>query len=89
VRLVLPRFALLESRLVLELAEVHELAHRGLGHGCDFDEIEVGLDGEPKGVFDADDSYLLTVRSDEAYLGDADPVVDPGFDADGASLLMF
>ena len=33
----------------------------------------------------ADDADLLTVRTDQAHLGDADPVVDPGLGADGAS----
>ena len=32
-----------------------------------------------------DDADLLTVRADQPHLGDADPVVDPGLGADGAS----
>jgi len=86
VRLVPPGFAFLERCLVLELAEVHELAHRRLGHRCDLDEVKVGLNCEPQCILNADDAYLLTVWSDQAYLGYANPVVDPGFDADGASL---
>ena len=73
------------ARLVLELAVVHELADRRAGHRRDLDEVEVGLLGQPQRVADGDDADLLAVGTDEPHLGDADPVVDPGLSADGAS----
>ena len=82
VRLVPARFALLERGLVLVLAEVHELADRRLGHRGHLDEVEIGLHGQAQGVLDADDSDLLAVRAHEAHLGDSNPLVDAGLDAD-------
>src|SRR5436189_5626453 len=84
-RLVLTRFPGLDRGLVLELAVVHELADRWPRGRRDLDEIEVGLLGQPQSIADGDDADLLTVQTDEPHLGDADPVVDAGFDADGAS----
>ena len=46
----------------------------------------LGVTDETEGVFDANDAHLLTVGSDEANLGYADPVVNACFDADSASL---
>src|SRR3954453_6539532 len=71
--------------LVLVLAVVHELADRWPGGGCDLDEVEVGLLGQSQCIADGDDADLLTVGTDEPHFRDADPVVDAGFDADGAS----
>jgi hypothetical protein len=42
--------------------------------------------GQAQCIADGDDADLLTVGTDETYFGDTDPVVDAGFDADGASL---
>jgi hypothetical protein len=86
VHLVAARFAGLLRCLVLPLAVVHELADRRAGGRSDLDEIEIGFLGETEGVTDGDDADLLTVGTDETDLGDTDPVVDAGFDADGASL---
>ena len=83
--LVLAGLAGLLRRLVLELAVVHELADRRAGHRGDLDEVEVCLLRQPQRVADGDDADLLTVRTDQAHLVDADPVVDPGLSADGAS----
>ena len=75
----------LHGRLVLELAVVHELADRRASHRGDLDQVEVGLLGQPQRVLDADDADLLAVRTDQAHLGDADPVVDAGLCADVSS----
>src|SRR4051794_12402148 len=83
--LVLAALTRLLSGLVLELAVVHELAHRWPGHRSDLDEIEVALLGQLQGLVDRDDADLLALRTDQPYLGDTDPVVDAGFCADGAS----
>jgi len=84
-RLVLASFAGLLRVLVLELSVVHELAHRRPGGRGDFDQVEVGLLCQPKGIADSDDADLLTVGSDQADLGNANPVVDAMLDSDGAS----
>src|ERR687885_695271 len=78
VRLVAARLAGLHVRLVLELAEVHELADRGAGQRGDLDQVEVGLLRQLQRLLDADDADLLPVGADQPHLGDADAVVDPG-----------
>jgi hypothetical protein len=85
VGLVPPSLARLHRRLVLELAVVHELDDRRPGVGGHLDQVQVGLLGQPEGVLDADDAHLLAVGSDQPDLGNADAVVDAGFDADGSS----
>lgn len=87
VRLVAPGVARLHGRLVLELAVVHELAHRGARIRGDLDEVETSLLGQSKGVLHADDADLLATGADQAHLGDADPFVDTGL-ADGYSSLL-
>ena len=72
------RLAGLHVRLVLELAEVHELADRGPCQRGDLDEVEVGLLRQLQRLLDADDADLLPVGADQPHLGDADAVVDPG-----------
>jgi hypothetical protein len=84
-RLVLACLTGLDRGLVLEFSEVHELGNRRASHWCDLNQVEFGFLGEPQGIFDADDAHLLTVGTDEPDLGDADPVVDTGLDADGTS----
>ena len=64
--------------LVLELAEVHELADRRAGRRRDLDQVEVRLLGQPQRVLHADDADLLAVGADQPHLGDADPLVDAG-----------
>src|SRR3954468_10399611 len=71
--------------LVLPLSVVHELGHGRTGGGSDLDEIEVCLLSESQRVADGDDADLLAVGTDESHFGNADPVVDAGFDADEAS----
>ncbi|BBY29883.1 hypothetical protein GCM10023114_05520 [Mycolicibacterium sediminis] len=87
--LVLARLASLLSRLVLELAVVHDLAHRRLGIRCYFDKVEIGIRGDAEGIFDAHDAYLLTTRSNEADFGYANALVDACLSADGASYVVF
>jgi hypothetical protein len=76
VDLVLARFACLHGGFVLELAEVHELGNRRLGHRCHLDEVKVCLRGEAQSVLDAHDADLLAVRADQPHLGNPDAVVD-------------
>src|SRR5690606_1963727 len=55
-----------------------ELGHGRTGVRRDLHQVEVGLVGKAQGVLQTDDPDLLTVRTDQAHLGDADPVVDAG-----------
>ena len=86
--LVLARLACLLSRLVLELAVVHDLADRRFGVRGYFDEVEIGIRGDAECVFDAHDAYLLTTRSDQADFRYANALVDAGLSADGASYVV-
>ena len=56
-----------------------------LAQEADLDLVEVAVLGELEGLADGDDADLLTVGTDQAHLRHADPVVDAGFSADGAS----
>ncbi|GAS98097.1 uncharacterized protein RMCC_5062 [Mycolicibacterium canariasense] len=87
--LVLARLALLECRLVLELAVVHDLANRWFGVRSYFDKVEIGVDGDAERIFDAHDAYLFTTRSDQADFRYANALVDAGLSADGASYVVF
>src|ERR1700722_8965788 len=86
--LVLARLARLLSRLVLELAVVHDLANRRFGVWGYFDEVEICIRGDAQCVFDAHNAYLLTAWSDQADFGYADALVDAGLSADGASYVV-
>jgi hypothetical protein len=77
--------ACFQSALVLELSEVHELAHWRTCVRSYLDEVEIGFLRESEGVLNADDTDLFAVRSDESDLWYADPVIDPWLDADVAS----
>ena len=68
--------------LVLELSVVHELADGWAGVRGDLDQIEIGFLRQSQGFADRDNADLLTLGSDEANLGNADPVVNAWFDAD-------
>src|SRR5689334_16780442 len=87
VDLVLARFASLECRFVLELAEVHELGDRRLGHRGDLDEVEVSLGGQTQRVFDAHDADLFSVGANQPHFGYPNAVVDARFADVGAPLL--
>ena len=54
----------------------------GGGVGGDLDEIEIGLLRQSQGFADRNNADLLTLGSDEANLGNADPVVNAWLDAD-------
>ena len=84
--LVASRVARLHGRLVLELAVVHELAHRRAGVGCHLDQVEVGLLSQTQGVLHADNADLLAAGADETHFGNADPFVDTGLADVGSSL---
>ncbi len=51
----------------------------------DLDQVEVVLLCELKGLGKRHDADLLAAGTDESHLGDANPVVDAGLGADGAS----
>jgi hypothetical protein len=85
VRLVTTRLACLLGGFVLELAVVHEPAHRRTGRRGDLDEIEIGFGGQAQGIFDTNDADLLTTGADESDLWDADAIVDAQLCADESS----
>lgn len=74
--LVLPGFTRLDGRLVLVLAEVHQLAHWRLGVRGHLDQVQIGLVSQAKCVLNADNSYLFTVRANETYLWYANALVN-------------
>src|SRR6185436_13595553 len=78
----LGRFALgllaLLLLLVLVALVVHDLAHRRIGVGRYFDEVEVGLPSHLQRCGERLHTELRTVGADEAHLAGSDPVVDPG-----------
>jgi len=84
-RLVLARLPGLERRLVLELAEVHELADRRPRGRRHLYEVEVCLLGQPQSVGDRDDPDLLAGWAYEANFRYPDTVVDTRFSADVTS----
>ena len=61
--LVTAGFTGLLRSLVLELAEVHEFADRWAGLRRNLDQVEVRFLSQPQRVLDADDAYLLTIRT--------------------------
>ena len=80
--LVSPGLPGLLRALVLELSVVHELADGWAGVRSDLDKIEIGFLRQSQGFADRNNADLLTLGSDEANLGNADPVVNTWFDAD-------
>ena len=86
VRLVPTRLTGLLGVLVLELPVVHELADGRLALRRDLDQVEVGLLGELQCLVGRDDADGLAVGSDEADLGNPDPVVDTQLGADMSSM---
>lgn len=84
-RLVLARLPGLESRLVLELAEVHELADRRPCRRGDFNEIKVRLLGQPESIGNRDNPDLLARWTYEPDFRYPDTVVDTRFSADVTS----
>jgi len=84
-RLVLARFPGFERRLVLELAEVHELADRRPCRRRDLHEVEIGLLGQSQRVGDRYDPDLLARRAYETNFRYPDAVVDSRFSADVTS----
>ena len=75
-RLVAPGRLLLLRRLVLELAEVHDLADRRHRPRIDFHQLEPLLLGEAQSLMGRDDAYLGAVGADDADFGDADAAAD-------------
>jgi hypothetical protein len=69
--LVLPRLLLLLGGLVLELAEVHDLAHRRRGARIDLDQLQPLLFSEAHRLVSREDSDLTAVSADHPDFGDA------------------
>src|SRR5690606_24515126 len=63
--------------LVLELAVVHQAAHRRRGRGGDLNQIHVGLCRQAQGVMDADDAQGLVLDTVEAHLECSDLAIQP------------
>src|SRR5260370_8235296 len=85
-RLVLARFPGLERGLVLELAVVHQLAHRGSCGRRHLHQIKVGLLRQPERIANGYNPDLLAVRANEPDFGDTDTLVNSRFGADVTSL---
>ncbi len=84
--LILAILSGLQRGFVLVLAVIHEFADRRFGHRGHFDEVELRLFGQPQRIVDTHDANLLAAWTDQSDLGHADPLIDPGFDADGRLL---
>ncbi len=76
-RLVAARGFLLLRRLVLELAEVHDLADRRCGPWIDLDQLQPQLLGEAQRLVGGDDADLGAVGADDAHLGHSDTAANP------------
>ncbi|GAA3964628.1 hypothetical protein GCM10022231_26560 [Gordonia caeni] len=83
--LITAGLALLLRRLVLELAVVHDLAHRRARVGRNLYQVQVGFVSQAKRIFNTHDAHLLSAGSDKPDLGDADALVYAGISADVAS----
>jgi len=64
---------------VLELAVIHDAAHRRHGHRCDLDEIQLGFLGSLVRGRDTDDAELLAFGPYDADFRRVDLAVDPWF----------
>lgn len=62
--------------LVLELAIIHDLAHRRLGLWSDLDEIDFKFFGFGEGLANRDDTNLLVIRANQTYFRYIDLAVD-------------
>jgi hypothetical protein len=62
---------------ILELAEIHDPADRGLGHRRDLDQIEFRRFGLRHRFRERNDAELLTVFTNQADFGGGDFAVDP------------
>ena len=83
--LVAASFTSLDLLVVLELAVINELGDRRLRVRGHLDEIEVCLLGQVQRDGSRDDAHLLALRADQAYLRDANLVVNTWFVADDDS----
>src|SRR5690242_2556385 len=66
------RLVLLLRLPVLELAVIHDPAHRGLRHRGDFDEVELGGFGLAERLGQRNDAELLAVHPDQSYFRGVD-----------------
>ena len=74
--LLLAGFGFAFLRLVLVLAEVHDLADRRRGVGRDLDQVQPGGFGQCHGAFRRHHAHILAFRSNQSNFGCPDPVVD-------------
>ena len=63
--------------LVLIAPEVHDAAHRRVGRGCNFHQVEPLLAGDRQRLLRRHDAQLLPGVVDDPHLADPDPFVDP------------
>ena len=74
---LLARFLGPLGRFVLEVAVVHDPAHRRVGLRGHLDEVEAELTGDVEGFWEGLDPDLLAVGGDQADFPRPDAVVDP------------
>ena len=48
-------------------------------------QVKICFHCQTECIFNTDDPYLLASHTDQANFRNTNPVIDPGFDADGAS----
>src|SRR4029078_910761 len=75
-RLVPTRGLLLRGGLVLDLAEVHDLADRRRRPRIDFDQLQPLLFSEAERLMGLEDADLRPVGADDARLGHSDTAAD-------------
>ena len=68
-------FAILLALLILELAEVHDLADGRSCVGRDFDKVEARILGEALRLIGGHNSVLFTLLVNQTYFGDADAMI--------------
>ena len=78
IRLVATRFFDLLGLFIFEFAVVHNFDDRRLGVGSDLDQVQVSFLRKAQCVFDADNADLFSCWSNEADLGNTNPVVRSG-----------
>src|SRR5205823_2558932 len=74
--LLLAGFGGLLLLLIFELAVIENLAHRRLGIGRQFDEIETGFLGQRQGLAGRYNAAVLSLLVDEADFSSLDAVID-------------
>ena len=68
-------FAVFLGSFVNEFSKIHHPANRGFRIGCDFDQIQFGVLGDPEGFVDVDNADILTFWTDQTYLRNTNAVI--------------